>query len=217
MKLNPRIKLKVSILVFQTKLQCFGFKGDHLRDSLTALFNVSLRKLSQTISGTLYHLALYPNEQTKVKTEIATRIGHKTNINWQSLRNLSYTEAFIKEVLRLTGPVQCVERIVTSDCHLDLPGGGQLKLTKGQHCSLLIAAVHRDPQLFPEPNRFKPTRFLDENNPKTDRFLAFGFGSRTCIGQYNYCHTFQYNYNYCRPQIQHVLPETFPRQPFARV
>lgn len=47
-----------------------------------------------------------------------------------------------------------------------------------------IWSIQRDPQYFPNPEKFDPERFNDENKQKIDpyTFLTFGIGPRSCIG-----------------------------------
>ena len=43
----------------------------------------------------------------------------------------------------------------------------------------------QDEELFPEPEKFKPERFLETDNPKLQNFtIPFGFGRRICPGLY---------------------------------
>lgn len=57
-------------------------------------------------------------------------------------------------------------------------------LKKGDLIMLPTFGLHRDPQYYPQPEKFDPERFNDENksgiNPYT--FLPFGVGPRSCIG-----------------------------------
>lgn len=47
-------------------------------------------------------------------------------------------------------------------------------------------AIHHDPEIYPDPYRFDPERFNDENikSRHTYAFLPFGEGPRVCIGKY---------------------------------
>lgn len=44
--------------------------------------------------------------------------------------------------------------------------------------------MHRDPKFYPNPDKFDPERFSDENKDSIDQFayLPFGLGPRQCIG-----------------------------------
>ena len=56
---------------------------------------------------------------------------------------------------------------------------------KGVDMVIPVMAVHRDPQFYPEPERFDPGRFSDENKSKVipGTYLPFGWGPRNCIGK----------------------------------
>lgn len=50
----------------------------------------------------------------------------------------------------------------------------------------LLYAVHMDPELWDEPEEFRPSRFLDSNGKlasEPKHFMPFGFGKRMCLGE----------------------------------
>ncbi|XP_046563341.1 cytochrome P450 3A19-like [Haliotis rubra] len=55
-----------------------------------------------------------------------------------------------------------------------------LTFLKGQNIFIPVMAIHRNPQLYDDPDSFKPERYEDQD--KTIAFQAFGFGPRICIG-----------------------------------
>lgn len=67
------------------------------------------------------------------------------------------------------------------------PDEKPLHLQKGDILWLPIFAMHRDPDYFPEPEKFDPERFSDENkdNIKPVSYIPFGSGPRNCIGKKN--------------------------------
>jgi cytochrome P450 len=92
-------------------------------------------------------------------------------------RALRYTEAVVKEALRLFPPAFTVMRTATADTSV-----GGFAIPKGTDVSLVPYATHRDARFFPDPERFDPTRFLGEVEPDRYTWLPFGGGPRVCVG-----------------------------------
>lgn len=80
--------------------------------------------------------------------------------------------AFVEEVLRFDSPVQITSRFAMTD------GAkvGDRPVARGEQVMMLFGAAHRDPQRFPDPDTFDPTR--PDNVP-----LSFGAGIHYCLGQ----------------------------------
>jgi cytochrome P450 family 135 len=94
----------------------------------------------------------------------------------EQLMALPYLDATIKEVLRLRPVVPIVGRVLRRPFSLagyDLPAG-----TRVAPC---IYLAQRDPDVYSEPDEFRPERFLDVQ-PDTASWLPFGGGIRRCIG-----------------------------------
>ncbi|KAJ3657055.1 hypothetical protein Zmor_016089 [Zophobas morio] len=97
----------------------------------------------------------------------------------EEINRLEYVERVIKETLRLIPLVPFLMRSneadITSDPYV-FPAG----------CNFLIPVVtlHRDPEVWPDPEKFDPDRFLSDEVAKRHRcsFIPFSFGSRNCIG-----------------------------------
>jgi len=85
----------------------------------------------------------------------------------------------IDETLRIFPPAKRVDREAGNDYEYE-----GLKIKKGQVIAVPIFALHNDPDIYPEPEKFRPERFSDIEKKKREAvsFLPFGAGPRGCIG-----------------------------------
>ncbi|GFQ78516.1 cytochrome P450 4V2, partial [Trichonephila clavata] len=84
------------------------------------------------------------------------------------------------ETQRLYPPVPIIGRRLLEDtniCGYTLP--------KDSNCLILIEFLHKDKDVFPDPEKFDPDRFLPENSIKIPEcgYIPFSAGPRNCIGQ----------------------------------
>jgi cytochrome P450 len=88
----------------------------------------------------------------------------------------AYMTATIQETLRLRPVIVLVIRKLTEPVEI-----GGYELPAGASVTPSIHLVHRNPEIYPEPDRFLPERFLD-NPPGTYTWIPFGGGVRRCLG-----------------------------------
>ena len=90
------------------------------------------------------------------------------------------------ETLRLWPPAFQTDRCCNRDYTIQAknPNEDTLIVEKYMMTVIPILAIHRDPQYYPEPERFDPERFNDEYKPKIvpGTYMPFGIGPRNCIG-----------------------------------
>ncbi|WP_405495660.1 cytochrome P450 [Nocardia sp. NBC_00511] len=95
------------------------------------------------------------------------------------LDRLPWTRACFAEALRIHPPVYLSMRTATRDDELS----GRF-IPAGTIVVVLTHLLHRDPEIWPDPLRFDPARFLPGAGPARPRgaYLPFGGGRRVCIG-----------------------------------
>lgn len=96
---------------------------------------------------------------------------------WQRLRagTVTVTDA-VAEALRFESPIRCFARTATVDAALGAPSGRQVLVREGERVLVFFGAANRDPDRWPDPDRFEPSRFRLPH-------LAFGRGMHACTGQ----------------------------------
>lgn len=135
------------------------------------------------ISFTIYQLALNPHVQDKIYEEIVAVLGknHKSvELTYQLLQEFKYLEMAIKEGLRLFPSVPFIGRNLVEDIELD-----GITLPAGQDILIPIYMIHRNPEVYPDPERYDPERFSDSAESKRGPYdyIPFSAGARNCIGQ----------------------------------
>ncbi|XP_046823342.1 cytochrome P450 6a2-like isoform X1 [Vespa crabro] len=138
---------------------------------------------SLTMTFILYELAQNQNIQDKVRKEINDEYERNDGtLKFESIKTLKYLQAVFKETLRKHPPVIFLSReCVVPSYKLE---GTKITIGKHQRIFIPVIALHKDPNIYPNPNVFDPTRFITENNLINDgTYLPFGRGPRNCIGE----------------------------------
>ena len=89
------------------------------------------------------------------------------------------------ETLRIYPILPFLDRTCFSDYELPSPSGnGTITLPAGTGVFVSVLGIQNDPQYFPEPEKFDPDRFTDENKRSRPKYtyIPFGEGLRMCIG-----------------------------------
>ncbi|XP_017054594.1 probable cytochrome P450 4d14 isoform X2 [Drosophila ficusphila] len=137
---------------------------------------------TSSIAFTCYLLARHPEVQARVFQEVRDVIGDDKSapVTMQLLGELKYLECVIKESLRLFPSVPLIGRHITQDTVLD----GKL-IPANSDVLIMIYHAQRDPDYFPEPEKFLPERFSMERKGEINPFAytPFSAGPRNCIGQ----------------------------------
>lgn len=150
-----------------------------LRDECLTVMLAGHETTANALSFALWLLARHPEVQAAVSDEARAVLGDRAPTAADYAR-LKYTTQVFAESMRLYPPVWVTAR--TCEEPYEIAG---FRIPKG---AILIApqfVVHRDARFFPDPLRFDPDRFSDENKAGRPRYAFFPFaaGSRQCIGE----------------------------------
>ncbi|XP_008591760.1 PREDICTED: 25-hydroxyvitamin D-1 alpha hydroxylase, mitochondrial-like, partial [Galeopterus variegatus] len=149
--------------------------------NVTELLLAGVDTVSNTLSWTLYELSRHPEVQTALYSEITAALGPGSCVHppASALSQLPLLKAVVKEVLRLYPVVPGNSRVPDKDIHV-----GDYIIPQNTLVTLCHYATSRDPAQFPEPNSFRPARWLGEGPaPHPFASLPFGFGKRSCMGR----------------------------------
>ncbi|KAG1890767.1 cytochrome P450 [Suillus subluteus] len=145
-----------------------------------ALFGAGTETTAVAIGKVLMAAAHFPEEQAKVQAELDAVIGLERAPTFADKPSLPRLDAFISEALRWRPsegiPHRTIEDVIWENyC---IPAGTTVI---GNHW-----AISRDPEVYPEPDAFKPQRWIDDQGRLRDdlTFFVFGFGRRVCPGQH---------------------------------
>ncbi|XP_067928895.1 cytochrome P450 4V2-like isoform X4 [Watersipora subatra] len=135
---------------------------------------------TSAISFTIYMLGAHQDVQKKCQAELDEIIGSSTSISNADLAKMTYLEWCIKETMRIFPTVPFFARELHEEATF-----GDYSVPKGTTVYLYSMGLHKDPAVFPEPEKFDPTRFSPENCLKRSPFayVPFSAGPRNCIGQ----------------------------------
>ncbi|KAG5567235.1 hypothetical protein RHGRI_002702 [Rhododendron griersonianum] len=121
----------------------------------------------------------------RAQEEIDAQIGKTRWVEECDVKNLVYLQAILKESLRLypPGPLS-VPHLATADCDI-----GGYHIPKDTRLLPNVWKLHRDPRVWPDPEKFAPERWLAGNHAagldvtgKNFEYGPFGAGRRSCPG-----------------------------------
>lgn len=142
--------------------------------------------VATTLSFAAYELMANPQVQEKLFEEISqvsSEIGDG-QLTYDVLQKMTYLDMVVSEVLRKWPGTLALDRVCNKDITYDLDNGEKLSIKAGQAIWFPLNALQMDPKYWPEPEKFMPERFSEENkaNIHPNTYMPFGVGPRNCIG-----------------------------------
>ncbi|KAL1471493.1 hypothetical protein MTO96_023645 [Rhipicephalus appendiculatus] len=134
------------------------------------------------IACAAYSLALNPEVQAKLRKEVDECIAaHGKEPSLDIVSKLPYLHCVVSETMRMYPISARLERTASEDYVL---GNTGIRVPKGCVIGIPVYSMHRDHEFFPNPEKFDPDRFREENaaSIRPYSYLPFGAGPRNCIG-----------------------------------
>lgn len=150
-----------------------GLDERAIMEHLMTLLIAGHETTAVSLTWAMYWLHRYPEALERLRAEIDA-LGPEAEP--EDIAKLPFLEAVCHETLRLYPIAPVVARRLLRPFHL-----GGYELPAGCNVAAGVALVHAREELYPEPNRFRPERFL-ERTYAPHEFLPFGGGHRRCIG-----------------------------------
>jgi cytochrome P450 family 138 len=165
-KVDPELESRADVLALMVQARHEDgspMSNPELRDELITMLVAGHETTANTLSWAVERLRRHP--------QIVERLVQEVDRGGKALR-----EATIREVQRSRPVIAFAGRYTRKPFEL-----GGYRLPVGTRILLAACLTHYDPQLFPQPDRFQPDRFL-ETLPDTYAWIPFGGGIRRCIG-----------------------------------
>lgn len=155
-----------------------GMTDKQLRDEILTIFMAGHETTANALSWVWYLLARHPDAEARLHEEVDRVLGGRAP-GFADLAELKWTRMVIDEAMRLYPPAHGISRTAIGEDHI-----GGVRIPAGANISISMYVTHRNPNLWPEPERFDPERFTPEAVARRHRFayMPFGGGPRVCIG-----------------------------------
>ena len=156
----------LSMLVQARRADGSALTDQEMRDQLVTLMIQGHSSTATALSWALERITRHPEVIDRMRDEAQSGGGEE------------YMDAVVKETLRVRPPLPIAgAREVSRPFQL-----GEYELPADTLVAACIFLLHRHEKLFPEPDRFRPERFLEGKQPGKYEWIAFGGGHRHCIG-----------------------------------
>lgn len=150
-----------------------GMDDATICDQLRTLLIAGHETTAVILAWAIYFILRDGDVLARVRNELAT-LG--PNDGPEALARLPYLGAVIDETLRIRPITADTFRLLTRPWQF-----GKWRIPAGTALSASALLVHSDPELWPEPQAFRPDRFLNAR-PRPNVYMPFGGGTRRCIG-----------------------------------
>jgi cytochrome P450 len=170
----------LSMLLLAKDEEGAGMSDRQVRDEAMTIVVAGHETTAMALTWSFHLLGQHPEVAERLNAELERVLGGRTPA-YADLAALPYTLQVFKEAMRLYPPAFIFGRFSTRPVDI-----GGWRLPAGTWVLISPYAVHRRPELFPDPERFDPARFAPEAEKRLPRhaYIPFGGGPRVCIGNH---------------------------------
>jgi cytochrome P450 len=175
-----------------------------IADHMSFLMMAAHETLTSSVTSLIYLLGRHPEWQDKLRGEMhGLGLPPSAPLPYERLGELALFEMAFNEAMRINPPVPGVARAAVRDFHFkghDIPAGTGI--------SINTLFTHRMPEIWPEPLKFDPLRFVDEAARARHKYawVPFGGGAHMCLGLH-------FAYMQAKSFFYHLLTTTRVRLP----
>jgi cytochrome P450 family 110 len=163
----------LSMLIAARKDDGTAFEGEEILEQMVSLIGAGHETTASALTWALFHIHRNPGVKERLLDELR---GMGREVDPAAVMRLPFLDAVCSEALRLDPIAPLIGRTLRSS--LTLKGH---TLPAGVAVGISIVGLHRRPELYPDPDRFLPERFLGRDHDPFE-YLPFGGGSRRCLG-----------------------------------
>ena len=150
--------------------------NEEVRDELMTMIAAGHETTATSLAWMFERILAQPEVRALVQAELDAVVGDG-RLEPAMLPKLLYLDAVVKETLRLRPIIPLVVRRLTEPYTI-----GGYTLPAGCAVGPCMYLTHLRPELYPEPRRFRPDRWLGEKKASPYEYFPFGGGMRRCIG-----------------------------------
>jgi cytochrome P450 len=170
----------LSQLVHATDGQGCPLEQQQIQDHVMTFFLAGHETIASALSWTFYLLAQYPQIAEKLSAELDSVLAG-CSPSAETYTQLDYTKMALTEGMRLFPPAWIMGRQAQQPITL-----GGYPIPQGATVLLSQWVTHHDPRFYPNPDLFKPERWLPAARAVRPKmaYFPFGGGQRLCIGEH---------------------------------
>ncbi|PSP55557.1 cytochrome P450 [Halobacteriales archaeon QS_1_67_19] len=161
-----------------------GMTDEQVRDELMTMLFAGHETTALALTYTWYLLGRNPEKARTLREELDAELDGPPTA--EDLPALDYTEAVVKESMRVYPPVPMIPREAETD--VEIAG---YRVPEGEMVACPQVVAHHDDRWWNDPEQFRPERWLDDQGELADgtgdrpeyAYFPFGGGPRRCIGE----------------------------------